>query len=233
MPQRRQVRRRHHFRVLACVLALSCATAGCQLLNPPATATPEIGDEVYRRAASERAEHLSQEVQRLRADLAQAEEALVAAESGLLGNHSRADAVSNLAEVRIQVERAASGAPWRQAEIEEARGKIAEADRLVQESHFGAALFFVYRARRIADQLQLEAVKVASKPGARFVRASRVNLRSGPSTSHRVVTVLTGGTPVFPEKRRDDWMLVRTAAGPVGWVNAGLLTGAPPASPAR
>jgi hypothetical protein len=228
------VRARCIFAVLAACPAF-LLPVGCQLL--PYRFRPgsgqQISADVYRRAESERAERLQREVERLRADLQQAEGALVAAESGLLGNHSRADAVSSLAEVRIQVERAAQGAPWRSREIDEARQKLEEADRLVQEGHFGAALFFVYRARRMADQLQAEAREVAAAPGARFVRAGRVNLRAGPSTDEPVLSVLSAGTPVFPEQDRDGWVLVRTAAGPVGWVHHSLLDDGPPASPAR
>jgi SH3-like domain-containing protein len=45
----------------------------------------------------------------------------------------------------------------------------------------------------------------------------------GPSTEEEVLTVLTLGTPVFPEGRDLEWILVRTVAGPVGWVHESLL----------
>jgi hypothetical protein len=65
----------------------------------------------FREAETERAAQLLQEIARLKADLKTAEEALVEAESGLAGSHTRADAVSSLATTRIQIERAASRAP--------------------------------------------------------------------------------------------------------------------------
>ncbi|MCZ6782450.1 MAG: SH3 domain-containing protein [Proteobacteria bacterium] len=219
-------------RGFAAVVAL-VLLPGCQWVGLRSPWEPSIGPDIYRRAESQRARRLEQEVERLRADLRQAEEALVAAESGLLGTHGRADAVSSLAEVQIQVERAAREAPWRRAEIAEAKAKLGEGDRLIQQGHFGAALFFVYRAQRIADHLQGEAQQVAATLGARFIRGRHVNLRAGPSTDDPVLTVLTAGTPVFPERRRNGWMLVRTPSGPVGWVHADLVDSSSPASPAR
>lgn len=212
--------------------AAACLQMSCTLSQPtappPAAPAPPvvdrtIGDEVYRRAASQRAERLEREIARLRGDLRQAEEALVAAESGMRAVHSRADAVSSLASARIQIERSQQGAPWRETEFSEAEAKLAEADRLINEGHFGAALYFVYRASRIADELEAEAEAVRSTPGTRFVRGRRVNLRSGPSTSETVLAVLTQGTPVFPERKAEQWILVRTASGPVGWVHGSLL----------
>jgi uncharacterized small protein (DUF1192 family) len=218
---------RRCFAVLALVAAgatsLACASAKPA---PPPRAEPidtRITDDVYRRAAAERVARLEREIERLNADLRQAEDVLVAAESGMRGQHTRADAVSSLAAVRIQLERARSHAPWRSAEIAEADEKLEEAGRLIDEGHFGAAVFFVYRARRISDLLQTEADAVRSRPGARFVRGRRVNLRSGPSIDEAVLAVLTSGTPVFPERDSADWVLVRTAAGPVGWMHRSLL----------
>jgi len=62
---------------------------------------PAIDGAVYRRAEVDRAAGLEAEVERLRADLRQAEDALILAESGLRGTYTRADAVSQLAESRI------------------------------------------------------------------------------------------------------------------------------------
>jgi hypothetical protein len=182
-----------------------------------------IDAEVLRRAEVDRSSQLQAEIERLREDLRQAEEVLVQAESGLRGSHSRADAVSSLAEARIEVERAASLAPWRNKSIEEARGRLDEADRQIQEGHFGAALFFVYRATRIAELLESEADTARQRPGTKYVRVSRVNLRAGPSTSDEVVDILREGTPVFPEHSEGDWLLVRASSGSVGWLHESLL----------
>ena len=178
---------------------------------------------VLHRAETERAERLEQEVLRLRADLRRAEEALVAAESGLRIGRSRADAISSLAEAEIEVARAAEQAPWRSSEIDAARSKLAEADEQVERGHFGAAVFFVYRARRIATQLLREAELVHQHPDAAFVRGERVNLRAGPSLEENVLTVLTLGTPVFPERDQDAWVLVRVSLGTVGWIHNSML----------
>ena len=209
---------------------LAFAAAGCAASKPcppPPEPLPsmvgEIEMEVHRRAETERAAQLAKQVERLRADLAQAEEALVIAESGLAGDHTRAGAASSLAETRIQVERAAERAPWRAAEVEEAQAKLAEANRQIGEGHYGSALFFVYRARRMAENIEAEAAHVREQPQVRFIDAPMVNMRSGPSTNDRVLRTLVQGTPVFTERDHSGWVLVRASTGDVGWVHQSLL----------
>jgi len=179
--------------------------------------------EIYRHAQREYIGYLEREVERLRSDLAQAEEAMVAIESGLRTVYSRADAVSSLAEARIAVERLDSGIPWRESEIHEARAKLEEAERQFQAGHAGSAVFFASRAQRIARTLSDEARQVAESESALFVNSARVNLRGGPSTIEPVIGVLTRSMPVFPERREGQWMLVRTPTGSVGWIHASLL----------
>jgi hypothetical protein len=208
------------------LLSLGCASPN---ETPEELATteakpPAIPAAVYRRAEVDRSSQLQAEVDRLRADLAQAEEALLLAESGLRGNHTRADAVSSLAEARIHVERAAIDAPWREAAISEARRKLEEADRQIEQSHFGAALFFVHRAKRIADGIQAENELADQRPGTLYIRSELVNLRAGPSTRDVVVRTLPMGSPVFPERTLNHWFLVRDNAGSVGWIHRNLLS---------
>jgi hypothetical protein len=178
---------------------------------------------VYQAARREQTAHLEREVARLRADLREAEQAMVAIESGLRGVNSRADAVSSLAEARIAVERASQRVPWRPAQVQEAYAKLEEAERQLEAGRPGSAVFFASRARRIAGTLDEEAARVAQHASTRFIRARRVNLRENPSTDARVIGVLNEDTPVFLERGEGDWVLVRTAAGPVGWVHASLL----------
>jgi hypothetical protein len=175
------------------------------------------------RAESERVSRLEGEVELLRADLAHAERELVAVESGLRGSRTRADAISALAEARIQVERTAKGAPWRASLLGEAEERLEEAERLVEAENFGAAVFFASRAGRIARNAMEEARRAESEPGARTIDGRRVNLREGPSTDHAVLTVLLLGTPVFPEDEEEDWILVRTPDGFAGWVHRSLI----------
>jgi hypothetical protein len=179
--------------------------------------------DIYARVDVARTDQLELEVKRLRADLNEAEESLIAIESGLIGVKGRADAVSALAETRIEIARAARNAPWRIERIEEARQKLAEAERQFQSGRSGSAIFFASRARRIADGLNDEARRVANTPGAGFIHGKHVNLRAGPSKQHEVLTVLNGSTPVFRERRDGDWFLVRTSTGRVGWVHVSLL----------
>jgi hypothetical protein len=178
---------------------------------------------VYQRLATERTHLLERENERLRADLRAAEETLLQIESGMRGTQRRAEAVSMLAEARIQVDRASERAPWRQSTAAEARGKLDEAERQLAEGHFGSAIFFVSRATRIAASLDAEADSIARNPSARSVGPYRVNLRAEPSTESGVLAVLAGRTPVFVEGSENGWALVRTFAGEIGWVREDLL----------
>lgn len=167
--------------------------------------------------------YLEREITRLRADLAQAEEAMIWIESGLRGVHTRADAVSTVAEARVAVEKACERAPWRHSDCEEDRAKLDEAEHQIRVERLGTAVFFASRAQRSADTALAEAGRVSAERDAWFVRSERVNLRSGPSTEHEVLAVLNDATPVFEERRDGDWLLVRTYAGHVGWLHADLV----------
>ena len=196
--------------------------------------------EIYRQAQAERIQSLEREVSRLRGDLDEAESAMVAIESGLRGAQTRADAVSALAEARIAVERASSSTPWRRSEIAEVKERLEEAERQFQAGNPGSAVFFASRAQRIADSLREEARRAAAFKGTRVVRAPRVNLRAGPSTTDAVVAVLLEATPLLPQRSEGEWVLVRTPDGAAGWVHASLIAKEssrshppPPRSPCR
>ncbi len=94
----------------------------------PAAAAPKPPSRSIPRSTSARrssaASTSSARSQRLRADLLQAEESIVSLESGLRGLHTRADAVSAVAEARIALERVSRSAPWRRDRIAEAREKL-------------------------------------------------------------------------------------------------------------
>lgn len=221
-------RGRVRVRCATCVATLAAPLwlAGCALLAkpPPPPPPPERVDvSVYQRVANERAELLERENERLRADLRAAEETLLEIESGMRGTQRGAEAVSMLAEARIEVDRAAKRAPWRESTAAEAREKLDEAERQLGEGHIGSAIFFVSRATRIAGSLDAEAELVARSPGARSVKPNRVNLRAEPNVESSVLAVLAGRTPVFVEGNEAGWALVRTVAGQVGWVREDLL----------
>ena len=217
------------------LLAGLCALLACQHAEGPfsqsspaeASSADSLFDAAsYRRAEAERAEFYEREVERLRADLQQAEESLVAMESGLRGFQSRADAVSALAEARIALERVSPSVPWRQDRVEEAHDKLAEASRQLQAGHVGSAVFFASRAQRIIENLQAEVGQVAGWEQKSLVLGDDVELRTAPSGEADVVDILVAQTPVFPERSRSDWTLVRTPSGRIGWVRASCL-GAP------
>ena len=208
------------------ILASGCALRGAPRPPPEAElARPEADLGVYRRADADRMKLLELEIDRLQADLRAAEQALVAVESGMRGGQTRAEAVSMLAEARIEVDRAAMRAPWRAEAVAEARSKLDEADRELGAGHIGSAVFFVSRASRIAATLLAEADLVGKTPTTRYVKGGRVNLRAEPNTESPVVAVLPVELPVFPETDTGEWVLVRTVSGKVGWVHASLLRG--------
>ncbi len=217
-------KKRRGSRLVALALVACLAWSGCARLQRAITGTNGRSDaEIYRRAELERADYLAREVERLKAELRRAEKAMISSESGLRGDRSRADAVSTLAEARIAVGRASRNAPWRHAEVEEARAKLEEAERQVQADHFGSAVFFAGRAARIAETLNEEASKARRERHARAILGPRVNLRAGPSTTTPVLEVLIAATPVFPERTDGEWVLVRTPSGRIGWVHGSLL----------
>ena len=211
---------------LALALAAALAAAGCARApapSPPPPALHEPSAEVYRRAEAARVKLLELEVERLNADVRAAEETLVAVESGLRGSQTRTEAVSMLAEARIEVEHAAKRAPWSADAVDEAQEKLQEADRQLAEGHIGSAIFFISRASRIAKNVLVEADLVRKTPDARFVKSDRVNLRSAPDTDSEVLAVLRAELPVFAESDEGEWVLVRTVRGDVGWVRADFL----------
>lgn len=203
---------------LALVSALGCAAA----LPPPEDAAPAAGTVAYARAEAHRAERLEREVARLRGDLVEAEQALVAAESGLSTSYTRADAVSAVAEARISVERAGAEIPWSEL-AGEARTKLVDSEAQLAADHLGAAVFLAVRAQRMADGAVGEARAAVRDGQAVRVSGARVNLREGPSLEDPVQRVLVAGTPVFPEDRQGEWLRVRTLRGRVGWIHASLI----------
>jgi hypothetical protein len=212
--------------LVACLLVGGCAVLDWR--SQPDDTHTLTG--IYERAGMDRTTQL--EVERLRADLREAEETMVAIESGLRGVQGRADAVSALAESRIAVERASRNVPWHRERVVEAQQKLEEAEQQFQAGHTGSAVFFASRARRIAAALNEEAQRVANTPGTRFVHGERVNLRAGPSTEERILHVLVGSTPVFPERESGEWVLVLTPWDQKGWVHRSLLRDRPSSSSA-
>ncbi len=102
-----------------------------------------------------------------------------------------------------------------------------EAERQVDENRFGAALFFVYRARRVAESILDEANVVENNRHVQIIRGTRVNLRAGPAQTEPILSVLNFGTPIFPQAENGEWILVQVSGGPVGWIHRRLLGARP------
>jgi len=225
-----RLRNRRHRAAALAGLALCGALGGCasvegrlrNLLAGPSEPVPE--DATAAPDTGDRLAQLEMEVEWVRADLRAAEAAMRNTERGLRGDLSPADAVSILAESRIEVARAARDVPWGHEHVTEAQEKLAEAERQLQAGQTGSAVFFASRARRIAAALNIVAERVERSPETRFISGRRVNIRSGPSPRDRIIVVLTKGTPVFPERTSGEWLLIRAASGEAGWVHESLVS---------
>ncbi|MFZ0487250.1 MAG: SH3 domain-containing protein [Arenicellales bacterium] len=214
-------------RLLGAVLCASLAACAEAPAKPPSQTDeepPAVEAEFVHKADEERVRALEREVDRLKADLVRAEDALVTVESRLQSSYSRANTVSSLAEAHMQLNKASGIAPWQSHKIEEAQHKLDIAQKQIDNEYFGAAMFFIYRANRIVEELNYEVKLVETTPQTMFINRPRVNLRSGPSTEDEVLTVLAKGAPVIRETRQDDWILIRTLTGFVGWVYHSLVT---------
>lgn len=221
-----------------CFASLATLLLGCAALDPwlpapapkqpaPAPIAKQIDAKQIDTAAEERSRErvasLEREIERLRADLEQAEATMLATDSDGRAGGNRAAAASLLAEALISVDRAAKVAPWQRAAIDTARLKLDEAERQLQSGRSPAAVYFASRGQRIADTLIAEAKLVEDSPNTRFVRVERLNLRAGPSTRDSVVDVLESGEPVFEQRAQGNWKRVLTLRGEIGWVHASLL----------
>jgi hypothetical protein len=218
---------------LACLGCAACAGSVSREEHGAALAQAQIRiDECSERAemqsAEERAarariQQLEREVARLQSDLAQAQEVIVAAESQLSGVHTRAGAVRAIAEARSGLESAATSAPWRRADAEQARRMLGDADRHLLAGHFGAAILLASRAQRVGSAIEQEVRSVRATAGALQIAVAQGNLREGPSRERKVVATLARGTPLLPERSEDGWMLVRTPQNQLGWVHRSLV----------
>jgi len=53
---------------------------------------------------------------------------------------------------------------------------------------------------------------------------TKITMRTGPGTSHKIVVMLTSGTKLEILEFNDDWSMVRAADGKTGWVLSRFLT---------
>lgn len=109
--------------------------------------------DVYGAEERERAERYRREVERLRADLAQAERALVAPSSRSSEGDTRAQAVFELAEARVMVARVEQSQAAGEKELRKVHRKLEDAEHQLTLENFAGSIFFASRARRLAEAL--------------------------------------------------------------------------------
>lgn len=66
---------------------------------------------------------------------------------------------------------------------------------------------------------------ITGKTPHHVVKVKIANIRSGPSTSSRVVGKAVYGEVLRTLERRRDWVKIRPAIGPKGWISRSLLWG--------
>ena len=85
--------------------------------------------------------------------------------------------------------------------------------------------------RLLAGAWLLVAVLAPASTGAEtaWVKGEiQLNLRTGPSTGHRILANVATGDQLTVLERGEDWTHVRTAGGEEGWIPAGYLGAEPP-----
>ena len=189
-----------------------CPEPPPSLVTVPAIPDSEDVNEVSGEQ-SDRVVELEGQVTQLQQKLKQSDSELEAIESHLREEHSRADAVSALAEARVKLQRAARDAPLRSKEVDAANDRLYVAERRIETEDYGAAAFFIYRASGTADSILSEVELARASENAMFIAADDVNLRANPSTEAEVLGQLTRGTVIFPTRAIEEWIQVRTESG--------------------
>ncbi|MBW2279452.1 MAG: hypothetical protein JRG82_01820 [Deltaproteobacteria bacterium] len=142
---------------LLCAWLAAWGLSGCTL--PGSGADPAPGGagsptEAARSAEFEvrgqRVARLEEDLERLRADLRHAEEALVSLGSPGGAQQGRTDAVSAIAHARSRIELAAQVGGDSAQMLPEARRSLLEAERQLHGGRHQTASYFAARARRMA-----------------------------------------------------------------------------------
>jgi hypothetical protein len=169
-------------------------------------------------AAEERFEALRREMDRALEDV-------LASKASLRGVNNRALAISRIAEVRVQMQSAASrGAPEVAARLRGAEALLTRADQTLDEGNYGGAAYLADRAAELIRQArtvaEMEVRPAGETPGfipivpARTVEvAVTANLRSGPDTTRSRVGTARPGTRLQAVGRLGEWLEVETTTG--------------------
>ena len=161
-------------------------------------------------------------------DFAEAE--VIQTKTRLKGPESKAEASSAIAEASILIGRLQDDPRGRHT-LARAQDAVVRAEELMEEGHYGAAIFFARKAQdtalRAAPDEQpaptQQTVELPPPYPTYTVRVARANLRSGPSLSSPVVAQLDGGTRITATAMHGTWVKVTVAGDEQGWVLASLL----------
>jgi ribosomal protein L29 len=148
---------------------------------------------------------------------------------------SRAQAVSRIAEVRVQLE----SVPRAQdqevaARLRRAREFLGRADAVLSEGNFGGASFLAERANDLVRQARMvsEIRSSAALPSGDVIaivppRSLEVlensNLREGPGIDTRRIGSVRKGEHVIAVARTEDWFQVENPSGGKAWISGDLV----------
>jgi hypothetical protein len=190
--------------------AVSAATSDAERL----TARLRRSEEEQRR--------LEERVALLQRDLEYTETEVIRTKARLKGIETKAEASSAVAEARILMRRL-SDQRGPAAILARCQEQLARAEQLLQEENYGAAIFFAMKAQDSA--LKAHPGDDASRPAVRSqyrVKATRANIRQGPSTSDSVVATAAKGTALTALAQRGEWLQV-VHRGVTGWVHRSVV----------
>jgi hypothetical protein len=148
---------------------------------------------------------------------------------------TRASAASYIAEVEVSMAtaRSAPNAESEQATLNRAQQLLDASRAPYDKGDYAGAIDRASQAAELIAKAAEEPAGAPARTGASPLEHLAVpirlrvridsHLRSGPSARAAILAVLTGGTPVLANARRDGWLRVATPDSRSGWVYRPLL----------
>lgn len=263
-------RQRRRLRAAATVVAVAVGALAAGCASAPATSPPSAPTEPNEPAAAapsaaalepvlrEERQHLAeervrsieleQELLKMRAELAAAEERYEAlavelettleevlrSKASVRSVQSRALATSRIAEVRVAMQSVEpSGAPMVETSLARATELLTRADKELADGNYGGAAYLAERASDLVRQARTarEVMRVpttaaveALLPPLNMRTTRSTNVRQGPATTFERVSVLPPGARVLAVAASEEWRHVESDTGIRGWVHSSLLS---------